>query len=212
MGESAGWVVSAVGLGFAYAALPGAVNAEALRRGMAGGFRRAFLVHAGGTLGAGFWAVVALTGASLIARYEAITIALGVIGAAFLIRLTIIAIRGALGNELPRAEAPKSGADLTVGLVVGIANPAGIPFWTGLASDVVLRGDDSSLDPRRAGLFVACVLIGSLLWGLTLAGLIAWGRQYLNVGFFRVVNGLCAVAFGYFALQLLWTTYRELLG
>jgi chemosensory pili system protein ChpE len=48
MGDGTGLVVSAVGLGFAYAALPGAVNAEALRRGMAGGYRSAFQVHAGG--------------------------------------------------------------------------------------------------------------------------------------------------------------------
>ena len=212
MGDSTGLVVSAVGLGFAYAALPGAVNAEALRRGLAGGFRRALLVHGGAVLGAGFWAALALTGTSLIARYEVITISLGLVGAAVLIRLTAIAVRGALAHELPGTDALRSGADLSTGVVVGIANPAGFPFWTGLASDVVLRGDEGSLDPGRGSLFVAGVLIGSLAWGLLLAVLLAWGRRYLRAGFFRAVNALCAVAFGYFALRMLWSTYDALRG
>lgn len=212
MEEPIGWVASAAGLGFAYAALPGAVNAEALRRGVAGGFRRSLLVHVGGLIGAGFWAIVALTGTSVLARYDGVTIALGLIGAAFLIRLTVIAIRGALSDELPADVAPRSGADLTVGMVVGIANPAGLPFWTGLASDVILRGSNQSLETGRAALFVTGVLLGSFLWGCTLSALIAWGRQYLKAGFFRAVNALCAVAFGYFAARMLWSAIGELLG
>lgn len=211
MGESLGWIASAVGLGFAYAALPGAVNAEALRRGVAGGFRRSLLVHGGAMLGAGCWAIVALTGASFLARYDGITIALGFIGAAFLVRLTMIAIRGAVQSDLPRGLPPRSGADFTVGIVVGIANPAGLPFWTGLASDVILRDDNSALPIDRAALFVAGVLLGSLVWGISLSGLIAWGRQYLKAGFFRAINALCAVAFGYFAVRMLWSAFDQLL-
>src|SRR5215211_1189405 len=211
MGDGTGLVVTSVGLGFAYAALPGAVNAEALRRGLSGGFWRAFQVHAGALLGAGFWAVLALTGTSLIARYDAITITLGLVGAAVLLRLAAVAVRGARTADPPTADAPRSGADLSTGVIVGIANPAGFPFWTGLASDIVLRGG-GSLDPNRGALFVGGVLIGSLAWGLLLSALIAWGRQYLRAGFFRAVNGLCAVAFGYFALRMLWSTVNELFG
>jgi threonine/homoserine/homoserine lactone efflux protein len=212
MGDSAGWVLSAVALGFAYAALPGAVNAEALRRGVAGGFSCSFLVHVGGMIGAAIWAIVALTGTSLIERFEAITIALGFIGAVFLLRLAMIALIGARTAQPPPPVDPKSGADLTAGLVVGVANPAGLPFWTGLASDVVLQGSSDSLDPGRGAVFVAGVSIGSLLWGLTLSSLIAWGRRYLSPQFFRIVNGICAVAFGYFGFRLLWTSLTALCG
>jgi threonine/homoserine/homoserine lactone efflux protein len=163
-------------------------------------------------LGAGFWAVLALTGTSLIARYDAITIVLGLVGAAVLLRLTAVAVRGVLTADLPTADAPRSGADLSTGVIVGIANPAGFPFWTGLASDVVLRGGGNSLDPDRGALFIGGVLLGSLSWGLLLSALIAWGRRYLRAGFFRAVNGLCAVAFGYFALRMLWSTLQELFG
>ena len=210
MASSLPWVASAVGLGFAYAALPGAVNAEALRRGVVGGFRRSILVHSGALIGAAFWAIAALTGTSFLARYESITTALALIGAIFLIRLTLIAIRAAMPGAPPADATPRSGADITVGIIVGIANPAGIPFWTGLASDVVNSGNGESLAGGRAVLFVTGVLLGSFAWGLTLSTLIAHGRQYLNAGFFRVVNGLCALAFGYFALRLLLSVLDDL--
>jgi threonine/homoserine/homoserine lactone efflux protein len=89
-------------------------------------------------------------------------------------------------------------------LVVGIANPAGLPFWTGLASDVVARGGNA-LSGHRAALFVAGVLLGSIVWGGLLSGLIGWGRRWLRPGFFRVVNALCALAFTFFAIRLIWS-------
>ncbi len=210
MANSLPWVASAVGLGFAYAALPGAVNAEALRRGVAGGFQRSMLVHSGALIGAAFWAIFALTGTSFLARYDSITTILALIGAIFLIRLTMIAIRAALPGAPPADATPRSGADFTVGIVVGIANPAGIPFWTGLASDVVNSGEGEALAGGRAILFVGGVLLGSFAWGLTLSTLISHGRQFLNEGFFRVINGVCAFAFGYFAIRLLLSVFQDL--
>jgi threonine/homoserine/homoserine lactone efflux protein len=210
MGEQVGWAVSAAGLGFVYAALPGAVNAEALRRGVAGGFRRYLLVHAGAIFGAGFWAVVALTGASFLARYDGVTIALGLLGAAVLLLLTVTAVRGFIAGGLPAATEPHSGADIRVGLMLGVANPAGLPFWTGLAGDVAISGD-GTLETDRAVVFVVGVLLGSLLWGVAISGLIAWGRRFLTAGFFRAVNAVCAVAFGYFALRMLWTAVSEII-
>lgn len=209
MDDALPWVLSAFGLGFAYAALPGTVNAEALRRGLAGGFRRSLFVHAGGMIGAAFWAVFALTGASLVAEYDFVTIALGVVGVAFLVRLTIVAVRGALPQPPQVNPDPRPGADLSVGLFVGVMNPAGIPFWTGLASGVV-SDSGGELSGSRSVLFVAGVMIGSFAWAVILSSLIAWGRRYLNAVFFRVVNALCAVAFGYFAVRMIETTIRAI--
>jgi chemosensory pili system protein ChpE len=199
-----GLFVSATALGFAYAALPGAVNAEALRRGVAGGFWRSFLVHLGALAGAGFWATLALTGASLLAKYDEVTTALALIGAAFMIRLTIEALRSA--RSAPPAAIPraKNGTDFAAGLLVGIANPAGLPFWTGMASEVA-GSNGGELTDRRAGIFVAGVLAGSLAWGGGFSALVSWGRRWLTPGFFRAVNLVCAIAFGFFALRLLWS-------
>jgi threonine/homoserine/homoserine lactone efflux protein len=203
------WIVSAFGLGFAYAALPGTVNAEALRRGLAGGFQRSLLVHCGGLIGAAFWAIFALTGATLVSEYDVISVTLGVVGVAFLIRLTIVAVRGALPHPPQVNPDPRPGADLSVGMLVGVMNPAGIPFWTGLASGVVAE-NGGELSRAEAALFVASVMLGSVLWALILSSLVAWGRRFLNAAFFRVVNALCALAFGYFAVRMIESTIRAI--
>ncbi|HEX5498375.1 MAG TPA: LysE family transporter, partial [Thermomicrobiales bacterium] len=96
MTELSPLLVSAVGLGAAYAAVPGAVNAEALRRGMTGGFRPALLVQVGSLVGDALWAVVGLTGAAALASIDALAVALALIGAGFLFALARSALAAAL--------------------------------------------------------------------------------------------------------------------
>ncbi len=83
-------------LGVAYAALPGVVNTEAIRRGMHGGFKAALLVQVGALIGDATWAVVALAGASVLLRNDTFGLALGILGAGFLFHLA----RKALGECL----------------------------------------------------------------------------------------------------------------
>ncbi|HEY8446901.1 MAG TPA: LysE family transporter [Thermomicrobiales bacterium] len=208
MGGTTLWVASAIGLGLAYAALPGVVNAEALRRGVAGGFRPALLVHLGALIGAAAWAAVALSGVAVVARSDAATGALGLVGAAFLFRLARAALIGALSRESPDQVAGRSGRAIAVGMVVSLANPAGLAFWAGLSGGVVASGQGVGTD--RAALFLAGVLIGSLLWGCTMSVLVNWGRQLVGPRFFRMVNAICAVAFAAFGVRLLWTGVRRL--
>ena len=59
-------------LGLAYSAVPGAVNTEALRRGLDRGFRPAALVQTGALLGDIGWAVLGLTGAVVLIQRDAI--------------------------------------------------------------------------------------------------------------------------------------------
>jgi hypothetical protein len=43
-----------------------------------------------------------------------------------------------------------------------------------------------------------------------MAGLIAWGRRFVNAAFFRWVNGLCGLFLGYLGFSLLWSTLHGL--
>src|SRR5215217_1683751 len=90
-----GLLVPALGLGVAYAATPGVVNTECIRRGVARGFRPAFSVQLGALLGDGVWATLALAGVATLARRESFAAALGVIGSIFLCRLAFAALREA---------------------------------------------------------------------------------------------------------------------
>jgi len=59
---------TALGFGLAYAAAPGAVNTEAVRRGLARGACATLHVELGSLVGDAVWAVLALTGVTLLAH------------------------------------------------------------------------------------------------------------------------------------------------
>jgi threonine/homoserine/homoserine lactone efflux protein len=204
------WVASAIGLGLTYAALPGVVNAEALRRGFAGGFRPALLVHLGALIGAAAWAGVALSGIAMIAHNDAATGAIALAGAAFLFRLAREALVSALAGGMPSVSTARAGGNVAVGMIVSLANPAGLAFWAGISGGVVVSAGGQGVPIERALLFLTGVLIGSLLWGCTMAVLVNWGRRFVGTRFFRVINAICAVAFAIFGIRLMWTATRRL--
>jgi len=72
--------LSAFGLGIAFCAPPGAITAEALRRGLARGFRPALLLELGSLIGDAAWAALALAGAAIVVQNRAIQIVLGAAG------------------------------------------------------------------------------------------------------------------------------------
>ena len=90
-------VLTGIALGFAVAvaAVPGAVNIECIRRGLAGGFRSATLTQGGALLGDMVWATLGLTGAALLIRFDPVEILLGLLGAGFLFALARDSFRSA---------------------------------------------------------------------------------------------------------------------
>ncbi|HEX9037620.1 MAG TPA: LysE family transporter [Ktedonobacterales bacterium] len=94
-----------VGLGLAYAAAPGAVNTEAMRRGSAHGSLSALLVETGSLLGDGLWAALALIGVSLTARFWPVQLTLALAGGFFLLRMAWSAGRDALFGRADSAPA-----------------------------------------------------------------------------------------------------------
>lgn len=209
MNELAILLASGFGVGLAYAAVPGAVNAEALRRGVRGGFRPAFLVQAGSILGDVFWALLGLTGAVMLYAHDAVAIGLGLIGAGFLFALARSALLDAVANRQPESTAERRGSSLMVGLIFGLANPAGLAFWAGIGSGMVLTSAQGAALHRLA-LFLICFAVGALVWGFGMAALVAWSRQFAGARLFRWINVFCAALLAYFGVRVLWSTLTRL--
>src|SRR4051794_14786916 len=93
------FIATAIGLGIAYAAAPGAVNTEAIRRGAAHGPRSAFLVETGSLIGDSLWALLALTGVAALAQYMALQVVLGIAGGCFLLRMAWLALYEAFARR-----------------------------------------------------------------------------------------------------------------
>ena len=209
MNELTVFAASGIGLGVAYAAVPGAVNTEAMRRGLAGGFRPAFLIQLGSLVGDVVWALLGLTGAVVLATYDAVAVGLGLVGAGFLFALARAALADALAGRHPAESSARRGGSFRVGLVFGLANPAGLAFWAGIGSGVVVGAEESAA-PARLALFLAAFAVGVVIWGGGTAALVAWGRRFAGARLFRWINALCGAVLAWFGLRVLWSTVRRL--
>src|SRR5581483_1901637 len=154
-------IATAIGLGLAYAAAPGAVNTEAVRRGISQGARSALLVESGSLIGDSLWAILALTGVTLLARYLAVQFVLGIVGGFFLLRLAWLALSEAfIRQRSAQEEKSTSRGDFATGVVFGLANPVGLAFWSGLGSSVAASG----IIGWQFVVFFAGFFLGAVFW------------------------------------------------
>jgi len=199
-------IITALGLGIAYAATPGAVNTEAIRRGVIHGGRATFLVETGSLIGDSLWAVLALTGVTFLAQHLTFRVILGLAGGFFLLRLAWGAFHEALFRPKQTSGASASArGHFATGAVFGLANPVGLAFWSGLGGSILTAGATGI----EFVLFFAGFFIGATLWCFVIAALIQWGKRWIRPAFFRWINLLCGLALGYFGLRVLWTTIQE---
>src|SRR5262245_18812165 len=192
-----GLLFTAIGLGLAYNAAPGAVNTEALRRGLARGFRPALLVQLGALIGDSLWAALALTGTTFLLQDHSARLLLGLAGACFLLRLSWTALQQAWAGGLPGASGRTARGDFATGIFFSLANPFGLAFWGGIGAGLV----GSAASGVRAGdfpLLFAGFVLGAGLWCLGMPVLVGWGRRLVRPAVLRAVNALTGVALGYF--------------
>jgi threonine/homoserine/homoserine lactone efflux protein len=198
--------VTAIGLGIAYAAAPGAVNTEAIRRGAVQGARSTLLVETGSLIGDTLWAVLALTGVTFLAHYLAAQVVLGIAGGFFLLRMAWMALHNALMRpQVGTASTTSTRGDFATGVVFGLANPVGLAFWSGLGSSVIASG----VVGVQFVFFFVGFFLGAVLWSLFISALIRWGRRWIRPSFFRWINLLCGLALAYFGIEVLWTTVQN---
>lgn len=199
-------IIMAIGLGIAYAAAPGAVNTEAIRRGVTWGARSTLLVETGSLIGDSLWAILALTGVTLLTRYMAIQIILGIAGGCFLLRLAWLALSEVLTRQHTSSEgSSNTRGHFATGVVFGLANPVGLAFWSGLGSSVAASG---MAGWQFVGFFGGFFL-GAVLWCIGISALIRWGRHWIHPVLFRWINALCGLALGYFGARILWVTAQD---
>jgi threonine/homoserine/homoserine lactone efflux protein len=208
MPETLTLLLSAGGLGFAYAAAPGAVNTEAIRRGFIHGAGSTLFVEIGSLLGDSLWALLALTGVALLAQHLAVQIVLGIAGGCFLLRMGWSALHDALvPPHAPTGQAVRTRGDFATGVFFGLANPFGLAFWSGLGSSVLVAGASG----LHFALFFIGFFCGAVLWCLVLALALRWGRRWMRPSLFRWLNAVCGLVLGYIGVRLLWTTLQALL-
>lgn len=196
--------VSAFVLGILFNAMPGAVFAESLRRGLRGGFAPAFAVQIGSLVGDFVWAVLGLLGAAALFSLPIVQTPLALLGAAFLAWLAWQALRDGLA-PMPAFEpvATPTGRSpaLPSGAVLSLSNPMNITYWAGLGGTVVALG---AADPGWTAFatFLAGFMVSSVLWCFVCAGLIAWTRRHVGPATWKALHFGSAAGLAYFARRV----------
>ena len=202
------FIFTAIGLGIAYAAAPGAVNTEAIRRGATHGARSTLMVETGSLIGDSLWAILALTGVTFLVHVLAAQLILGIAGGCFLLRLAWIALYETFAQRNSSSTpTPINRGDFATGVVFGLANPVGLAFWSGVGSSVVASG----ITGFQFVLFFLGFFLGAVLWSIGISAAIRWGRRWLRPAMFRWINLLCGLTLSYFGLRILWSTLQDLL-
>jgi chemosensory pili system protein ChpE len=195
--------ITGLTIGLAYAAVPGAVNTESMRRTLKQGMRSGFLVQFGSLVGDLLWAIIGLTGAVVLLDHDSIAIALGLIAGGFLLNLARSAIHSAIRGPV-ESDNLISGGALKIGVTFGLANPAGIAFWSGLGAGTLSQSDQSGSAPIIVLLVSFC--LGALIWGVLMVVLVGYGRRFATGRVLRWVDGFCSVVLGWFGVRLLWAS------
>lgn len=203
--------VSAFGLGLALFAIPGAITAQLLRGLGQRGFLWALFVQLGALLGLILWAVIAFVGAALLVQNTLARVMLGATGVLLLLWLAWQALRDGYRGKGGETKAANVRGDFALGASLTLANPFPVVFWLSVLPTLMATGQ-VSLDPKEVVVFFAGFLVSALLWSVLMSSLIAWGRRFVTPVFFRLVNLVCGLGLGFFALKLLWSTLLLLKG
>jgi chemosensory pili system protein ChpE len=196
---------SALALGLFFCALPDAVNTEAVRRGIKGGFRSAFFFELGSCIGDLAWAILAMIGLEFMATNSGFRVGLGLLGTLLLFFLAYRTFRDALHLEMNRAAICREGSEFMTGALVSLTNPVYLAFWLGIGGSYI-----ALVTPNPVLLdlvvFLSGYMSGSVIWCFLFSGMVAYGRRYLSQHLFRTVYLVCGALLVFFGTVLLWDT------
>ncbi len=204
-------LVSSFVLAISFCAPPGIITAETVRRGSARGFIPALYVQFGSLVGDTTWAIIALTGLAFLIQNNIAKTILSLIGIILMLKLAWDAFKDARhGSSVDVLEPASARGDFASGAFLSLGNPLNIVFWTGLGTTVFasITGGPQAI---HFVVFFAGFLAGAVLWCFIMAGLVAWGKQWMTQNFFRWVNLACGVVMVYFAIQLSLQTAQSLM-
>ena len=199
-------------MGILFAAPPGLVTAETVRRGVARGFSAALGVQLGSLIGDATYCVLALAGVAVLVQNPLTQRVLGIVSILFLAYLALSGLytqfRAAPTGTATRI-APQEGrhAFLT-GMLLSLTNPWAIGFWLSLGGTLAAYG---VMDSRGTmAVFFASFFLACLAYALFVALLIGITRRTVPPTVGKWVSTICSIVIGLLAIGVavqVWRTF-----
>jgi L-lysine exporter family protein LysE/ArgO len=192
--------LSGIALGFTVAAPLGPVNLAVIRRGLASGFRPAWLLGLGAAIADALYVILVFIGLAPIFEHSfAFRLAMWGVGGAFLIYLGVSGMRAP--QALSVSIEPSARAELhpfVAGFGITLLNPMTVVSWAAIGGAFfAMFAVDASLVNGVA--LAVSVFVGSVLWSGAVALTIHFARRLVNDRGLRVVSvaaSLALIAFG----------------
>ncbi len=189
-----------IGKGIAFAAPVGPVSAEAIRRGLQGGFTPAFRVKMGAAIGDAILLFVVYKCVTAISN-DYIRSSVSLLGAFFIIYMGINNILKGIRTKIDINVAPTFENGLKLGLGLALTNPFAVAFWFGMFSNPASL-QSMGENPLIGGFFI---LVGIFIWDVVLCLLLEWGKNYVNTAFIKattVVAGGILLSYGCYYVHI----------
>lgn len=196
-------VLAGAVIAISFAAPPGPVAMETIRRGLRGGFAPALRVQLGSIIGDLTWCSAALLGLAPLVQLPWVRGALAVAGVGLLIYLGGASIREAFKGSAAVAteSAAETAGAFRSGLAISMANPMAVGYWLSVGGALVAAGVVGR-SPEQTGSFIMGFLGGTFLWAVLMAAAVRWGRHLIAPAGFRAVHAACGAALLFFGAAL----------
>jgi threonine/homoserine/homoserine lactone efflux protein len=186
-------LVTAFGLGVAFAAPPGIVTAELIRRGLIGGFWSAMAVNVGSLIGDAVYALLAFGGLAVMISSPRARLGVGVMSGVVLLILARSALKAKLPEQVGEVSASERRNAFLSGTALSLTNPFAIVFWIGFGGIALTTGVQNTTG--GLSLFLVAFLGGAAIWGAIVSALAGYGQRLVSPRLFRVVSLLSAATF-----------------
>lgn len=199
--------LSYVILGLSLSAPIGPINAAQLDRGIKKGFWHSWLFGLGAVLADILYMVLVYLGVVHFLSTPFMQTFLWLFGAFVLIYTGIESLINAGKVNISTKKKDESLiANLFSGFIMSLSNPMTILFWLGIYGSVLVK---TASDHGKSDLFwfSTAIIIGVLIWDLTMAGVSSIFRKLLStraITLISVLSGLSLIIFGiYFGIRAL---------
>lgn len=188
-------------LGISLAAPIGPSGVAVIQNGLQRGFLRAFITGIGVTMADATYLLLVYFGLSSFISIPLIKILIWALGALVLLTLGIQSLREAVKSvNLDRGMIPSNRNPLLVGYLVNISNPIAVVWWLGVFGSLLGTTADG-VTKTSALLSSSTILIGILLWHLTMSLVTHWGKRILNEKTASYITGVAGFALVLFGLR-----------
>lgn len=197
-------------LGLSLAAPIGPVNAAQMDRGIKHGFLNAWILGLGSVSADIIYMLAVFLGFAQFIEIPIIKAFLWLFGFFVLIYTGIESLQGLgkfqLSNLRERESLSKS---FLTGFLMSISNPLTILFWLGIYGSVLAK-TASLYDSEQLFVYSSAIIVGLVLWDITMAFVASGARRLLTTKFLTVITLISSLSLIGFGLYFGFEAYKLL--